>query len=231
MWIIWVLLFFCSWFFWELLGVGVVGKWDQYSVFSRVPVKCRIFCHLGVRILIYPHTISFYTARGCKTANFIQLLKEIWIKCVKTATQPENLIWWVIAGWNVCSPWHFLGLHFSLWLWFDCQRKCIKLIIKLLSLEVWWLVWYFLPRLYAPVKLFCPHPPPGHPRGHHFFCCCPGVLTTLIFTCPALYKHPNHPFFECPALFYHTHIFSDPGAARGGNGGRTIWPARKSNLQ
>ena len=60
--------------------------------------------------------------------------------------------------------------------------------------------------------------PHGHPRGHHFFCCCPRVLITLIFTCPALYNHQNHPFFECPALFYHTHIFSDPGAARGGWG-------------
>ena len=71
-----------------------------------------------------------------------------------------------------------------------------------------------------------PIPPPGHPRGHHFFCCFPGVLITLIFTCPALYNHQNHPFFECPALFYHTHIFSDPGAARGGDGARTIWPAQ-----
>ena len=71
---------------------------------------------------------------------------------------------------------------------------------------------------YAPVKLFCPYPPPGQPRGHHFFCCCPGVLITLIFTCPALYNHQNHPYFECPALFYHTHMFSDPGAARGGMG-------------
>ena len=63
-----------------------------------------------------------------------------------------------------------------------------------------------------------PIPPPGHPRGHHFFCCCPGVLITLISTCHALYNHQNHPFFECPDLFYHTHIFSDPGAARGGWG-------------
>ena len=57
---------------------------------------------------------------------------------------------------------------------------------------------------------------PSPPRAHHFFCCCPGVPITLIFTCPALCNHQNHPFFECPALFYHTHIFSDPGAARGG---------------
>ena len=61
--------------------------------------------------------------------------------------------------------------------------------------------------------------PHGHPRGHHFFCCCPGVLITLIFTYPALCNHQNHPFFESPALFYHTHIFSDPGAARGEVGG------------
>ena len=60
--------------------------------------------------------------------------------------------------------------------------------------------------------------PPGHPRVHHFFCCCPGVLISLIFTCPALYDHQNHPFFECLALFYHKHIFSDPVAARGGGG-------------
>ena len=58
--------------------------------------------------------------------------------------------------------------------------------------------------------------PPGLPRGHHFFCCCPGVLITVIFTCPALYNHPNYPFFECPALFYDTHFFSGLGAARGG---------------
>ena len=62
---------------------------------------------------------------------------------------------------------------------------------------------------------------PTPPRAHHFFCCCPGVLITIIFTCPALYNHRNHPFFECPALFYHTHIFSDPEAARG-DGGSTI---------
>ena len=69
----------------------------------------------------------------------------------------------------------------------------------------------------APVKFFCPHPPRAPPEIS-FFCCCPGVLITLIFTCPALYNHQNHPFFECPALFYHTHIFSDPGAAPGGMG-------------
>ena len=72
--------------------------------------------------------------------------------------------------------------------------------------------------------------PPRHPRGHHFFCCCPGVLITLIFTCPALYSYQNHTFFECPALFYHTHIFSDPGAARG-DGGWTIWPAHKVDIR
>ena len=57
------------------------------------------------------------------------------------------------------------------------------------------------------------------PPGDITFFCCPGVLITLIFTCPALYNHQNHPFFECPALFYHTHIFSYPGAARGGGVG------------
>ena len=59
--------------------------------------------------------------------------------------------------------------------------------------------------------------PPGTP-GDITFLLLPQVLITLIFTCPALYNHQNHPFFECPALFYHTHIFSDPGADRGRGG-------------
>ena len=84
----------------------------------------------------------------------------------------------------------------------------------------------FLTRGYAPVKLFCPHPPPGYPRGHHFFLGCPDVLVTLFLPCPTLYKHSNYSFFQCPALFHHTHFSSDPGAAWG-DGGRTIWPAHK----
>ena len=59
--------------------------------------------------------------------------------------------------------------------------------------------------------------PPGHPRGHHFFCCCPWVLITLIFTCPSLLiNHQNHPLFKCPSLFYQTHISLTPGLPVGG---------------
>ena len=61
-------------------------------------------------------------------------------------------------------------------------------------------------------------PPPGHPRGHHFFGGCPGLLITLFFPCPALYKHSNHSFFQCPALIDHTHFSSDPEAALGSGG-------------
>ena len=104
--------------------------------------------------------------------------------------------------------------HFS-------YRSCLDikdfLIVKLLVNSPW------AKHLDIMRRLNCPAPFP--PTSHHFFCCCPGVLITLIFTYPALYNHHNHPFFGCPALFYHTHIFSDPGAARGGDGGRTIWPA------
>ena len=71
-----------------------------------------------------------------------------------------------------------------------------------------------------------PIPFSGHPWGHHFFCCCLGVLIALIFTCPPYIITKITLFFECPTLFYHTHIFSDPVAALGGGGGgRTIWPA------
>ena len=68
--------------------------------------------------------------------------------------------------------------------------------------------------------------PPGTPGTSLFLL--PQGSYHLNFYFPALYNHPNHPFFDCPALFNHTHIFSDPGAAGGGgNGGRTIWPAHK----
>ena len=65
---------------------------------------------------------------------------------------------------------------------------------------------------------FAPIPPPGHPRGHHFFVGCPGLLTTLFFPCLALYEHLNQSFFQCPALFYRTHFSFDPVAAPGGMG-------------
>ena len=61
-----------------------------------------------------------------------------------------------------------------------------------------------------PVKLFCPLPP-----GTSLFFGCPGLLITIFFPCPALYKYSNHSFFQCPALIYHTHFSSDPEVARG----------------
>ena len=64
----------------------------------------------------------------------------------------------------------------------------------------------------------CSAPIPRAPPGTSLFLCCPGLLITSFFPCPAPYSHKNHPFFECPALFYHTHFSSDPGAARGGMG-------------
>ena len=57
--------------------------------------------------------------------------------------------------------------------------------------------------------------PPRAPPGTSLYCCCPGVLITLILTCPALCNNQNYPFFECPALFYHMHFFSDPGGEGG----------------
>ena len=61
-------------------------------------------------------------------------------------------------------------------------------------------------------------PPPGQPRRHHFFGGCPGLLITLFFPCPALYKHSNHSFFQCHALIYHTHFSSHLKAFPGGMG-------------
>ena len=87
----------------------------------------------------------------------------------------------------------------------------------------------YLYYIYAPVKLFCPHPP-GHPRGHHFFCCCPGVLITLIFTCPALYNHQNQPFSWVPRLFLSHAYFLWPRGCPGGDGGWTIWPAHNEEI-
>ena len=81
-------------------------------------------------------------------------------------------------------------------------------------------------------RLNCSSPiPPGHPWGHHFFVGCPGIFITLFLPCPALYKHYNHSFFQCPTLFYHANFSSDPVAAPGGDGGRTIWPAHKWNTE
>ena len=76
---------------------------------------------------------------------------------------------------------------------------------------------------YALVKLFCPISP-RHPRGHYLFFVASVSLTSHVTTF-ALYKHSNYSFFKCPALFYHLHFYSDPGAAPGEDGGRTIWPA------
>ena len=59
--------------------------------------------------------------------------------------------------------------------------------------------------------------PPGHP-GDVTFLLLPQVLITLIFTCPALYNHQNHPFSSAPPFFI-TRIFSlTPGLPRGGWG-------------
>ena len=79
----------------------------------------------------------------------------------------------------------------------------------------------------APVKLFCPHPPPqGTPGDITFFVVALGFLSPqFLLAAPYniyIHNHQNHPFLECPALFYHTHIFSDPVAAQGGDGGSTI---------
>ena len=49
----------------------------------------------------------------------------------------------------------------------------------------------------------------------------------FIFSCPALYIHSNHSFYQCSALFYHLHFSSDPGAAPGWDESRTIWLAHK----
>ena len=71
--------------------------------------------------------------------------------------------------------------------------------------------------IHAPVKLFCPHPPPRATPENHFFGGCPGLFITSFLPCPALINHFNllilecppsfHFLFQCPALFYHTIIF------------------------
>ena len=71
----------------------------------------------------------------------------------------------------------------------------------------------------APVKFFCPHPPPQDtPVDITFFVVAPGFVSPQFLLAPPynIYIITKITLFlECPALFYHTHIFSDPGAAQG----------------
>ena len=77
----------------------------------------------------------------------------------------------------------------------------------------------------------CSAPIPRAPPGTSLFGGCPGLLITLFFPCPALYKHSNHSFFQCHALIYHTHFSSDPGAApRGGWGQNNLTGALKEYI-
>ena len=76
-----------------------------------------------------------------------------------------------------------------------------------------------------------PIPFSGHPWGHHFFCCCLGVLIALIFTCPP-YIITKITLFSSAPPFFITHIFPlTPGLPWGGGGCRqNKWPAHKHIL-
>ena len=57
--------------------------------------------------------------------------------------------------------------------------------------------------------------PPGHPRGHHFFCCCPGVLITFSYIITKI------TLFSSVPSFFITRIFSlTPGLPGGGGWGQ-----------
>ena len=78
--------------------------------------------------------------------------------------------------------------------------------------------------LYAPVKLFFPHPPQAPPGTLLIFGCL-GLFITLFLPCPVLINHFNPFIFQCPAIsslhfrlpcpFYHKHFSTDLGAAWG----------------
>ena len=78
--------------------------------------------------------------------------------------------------------------------------------------------------VYALVKLFWTR----FKRTHHVFVGCTDILCPLLLPCPALNNHFNHFILQCPTLFYHTLFPSDPGAARGKDGARTILPGALS---
>ena len=77
---------------------------------------------------------------------------------------------------------------------------CTKKLRKNIFYSVMFLCWTFFHPIYAPVKLFCPHPP-GYPRGHHFLGGCPGLFITLFLPCATLINHFNPLILECLALF------------------------------
>ena len=130
-----------------------------------------------------------------------------------------------VTLWSKWTPRYFFNGNQSLERLWGNQLSCYVQIRQFINIRYilgdnrLYLVFSFSHMLkdYAPVKLFCPHPP-GHPRGHHFLEGCPGLLITLFFSCLAIYKHYNHSFFQCPALIHHTHFSSDPGAFPGGWG-------------